>query len=29
MTRQLQYTGCSAVVQIQRSGYPVSFVLKV
>lgn len=28
MTRQLQYTGCSAVVQIQRSGYPVSFVLK-
>ena len=23
-----RYTGCSAVVQIQRSGYPVAFVLK-
>eukprot|EP00320_Phaeocystis_rex_P000214 CAMPEP_0119057708 /NCGR_PEP_ID=MMETSP1178-20130426/2102_1 /TAXON_ID=33656 /ORGANISM="unid sp, Strain CCMP2000" /LENGTH=1078 /DNA_ID=CAMNT_0007038565 /DNA_START=76 /DNA_END=3312 /DNA_ORIENTATION=- len=28
MSRQLAYTGCSAVVQIQRSGYPVAFVLK-
>ena len=28
MSRQLAYTGCSAVVEIQRSGYPVSFVLK-
>ena len=26
MTRQLAYTGCTAVVEIQRSGYPVSFV---
>ena len=25
MSRQLAYTGCSAVVQIQRSGYPVPF----
>lgn len=24
MTRQLRYTGCSAVVEIQRSGYPVA-----
>jgi len=25
ITRQLKYTGCSAVVEIQRSGYPMSF----
>jgi len=25
ISRQLRYTGCSAVVEIQRSGYPVSF----
>ena len=24
LTRQLKYTGCAAVVEIQRSGYPVS-----
>lgn len=24
VTRQLQYTGCSAVVEIQRTGYPIS-----
>jgi len=25
VSRQLRYTGCSAVVEIQRSGYPISF----
>jgi len=28
LTRQLKYTGCAAVVEIQRSGYPVSMTTK-
>jgi len=28
LTRQLKYTGCAAVVEIKRSGYPVSMTTK-